>query len=111
MKKYVNVSTQKEFFHCWPNAPQEVAFLRNPHRHMLHIYVTVEVSHNERDIEFILLKREVEELYAHADFDIASSCETVAEHILNKLRDKYGSDRYYKVEAYEDNENGAIIEA
>lgn len=110
MKRYVKVSTQKEFFHCWPTAPDEVAFLRTPHRHMLHMYVTVEVTHNERDIEFILLKREVEQLYLEADFTIDSSCETVAEYLLTKLRNKYGADRYYKVEIYEDNENGAILE-
>lgn len=111
MKKYVKVSTQIEFFHCWPSAPEEVKFLRNPHRHMLHVYVTVGVYHNERDIEFILLKRDVQDLLETADFAITDSCETVACYLIDKLGKKYGTERGYKVEVYEDGENGAIVES
>lgn len=46
--------------HRWPDAPPDVAFLRFPHRHMFKFEVELRVWHCDRDIEFILLKRELQ---------------------------------------------------
>ena len=55
---------QKEGIHFYPNAPEEVSFLRHPHRHMFHFRVEMEVFHDNRDVEFIMWKREMESLYS-----------------------------------------------
>jgi hypothetical protein len=88
----------------WPNPLEEVAFLGAPHRHEFHVKAEKVVSHNDRDIEFILLKRAIaatiEKMKSQS---INWSCETWAENIL----EAHGLD---KVEVSEDGENGAIVE-
>ena len=34
VRRWIRVRTTFEGFHCWPSAPNEVAFLRNVHRHL-----------------------------------------------------------------------------
>ena len=54
------VTFQLEGIHSWPACPfEEVSFLRHPHRHMFHIKAHKEVTHSDRDVEFIMLKREM----------------------------------------------------
>jgi hypothetical protein len=60
MKKFIEVTWQFEGLHCWPSAPDEVAFLRSPHRHIFHCRARLEVFHQDREVEFILLKRNLE---------------------------------------------------
>lgn len=115
IKSYIKVSLQQEGFHKWENAPEEVAFLRNTHRHMFHIYATIEVKHDDRELEFILVKRRIEEFIKSIGLDSQNavhvySCEQIARLILAMLQRNYGISRYMKVEVYEDNENGGIIE-
>lgn len=114
INRYVEVSFQKEGLHKYPAAltdPKlsEVSFLGHPHRHMFHFYCKVEVFHNDRDIEFILLKRELESLYQNSyDIDF-KSCEMLAEDLIRYIIDNYPN-RDVTVRVYEDNENGAILE-
>lgn len=110
--KKIFVNFQVEGIHCYPDAKdiKGVEFLQHPHRHMFHFKVTVEVNHNERDIEFILFKRELEELYKDGLFNANSqSCETLATTLLEYVKKTYNN-RDIKVECSEDGENGAIIE-
>ena len=58
-RTYVEVRSHVVGFHCWPDAPEPVTFLRARHRHVFHIRVKVEVTHDDRQVEFVLLKREV----------------------------------------------------
>jgi len=98
------ITTRFEGFHCWPAAPDEVAFLRDPHRHIFHVRCWRTVSHDDRDVEFILWKR-------HVDFAIRTllgesdtmkwSCEAWARAIGCKV----DADT---VEVSEDGENGAV---
>jgi len=61
-KENVVVSLQMEGVHNWPACPyDDVAFLRSPHRHIFHIRAWKEVSHSDRDIEIIMLKRSIQE--------------------------------------------------
>lgn len=111
MQRFVRIKTQHEFIHCWPEAPTSVYFLNTAHRHMLHLEVTVSVAHNDRDIEFIMLKREVDlwwQIYSK-EWPIRTSCEDVCTKLIKYLQQQYGVDRSYAVAAYEDGENGAII--
>lgn len=115
MKRYVICNLTKELYHRYPKAPDDVWYLRNLHRHLLHIEVTVEVYHNERDIEFIMLKHIVEKFYDSLEIDSPNtpqeeiSCEHIAELIISMLRRLYGTDRDIAVSVMEDGENGARL--
>lgn len=113
--RWIEVSFQKEGIHKYPAALtderlKDVSFLGHPHRHMFHFYVKVEVFHNDRDIEFILLKRELEALYGtKLELDY-KSCEMIAEELLHYIIKTYSNRRKVEVRVYEDNENGAVLE-
>ena len=108
------VTTQFEGLHRWKDAPAEVAFLREYHRHMFHVRFEVEVTEEDREIEFILLKRELNDLirvlFGGAELD--DSCETIARRILDFMTREYHScaGRACVCEVCEDGENGAIVE-
>ena len=110
VKKNIWVTFQKEGIHKYPDAPDEVDFLRYPHRHMFHFKVQLEVFHDDRDVEFILFKRELEGLYdqgtMQADF---KSCEMMAEDLYNYIKDHY-PDRGCIIDVSEDGENGCQID-
>lgn len=115
IKRWIEVSFQKEGIHKYPAALddpklKEVCFLGYPHRHIFHFYVKLEVFHNDRDVEFILLKRELEKLYNENTMQCDyKSCEMLAEDLINYIFKKYVG-RDITVRVYEDNENGAILE-
>jgi hypothetical protein len=112
--RYIEVTFQKEGIHKYPAALidpklKDVEFLGYPHRHMFHFRVRVSVTHNDRDIEFILFKRELENLYQgtlNIDFQ---SCEMLAEDLTRYITLHY-PDREVEVGVSEDGENGAIIQ-
>lgn len=114
VQKTIWVTFQKEGIHKYPAAltnPElkDVEFLGYPHRHMFHFRVEIEVFHDDRDIEFILFKRELEGLYAegalHLDF---KSCEMIATDIADYLLYKY-PERDITVSVSEDGENGSTV--
>ena len=103
------VTFQREGIHCYPGAPEGVEFLRHPHRHMFHFKITMEVFHNDRDVEFILFKRELEALYTEGTLILHSkSCEMIAEELIEYISKKY-EHRDITVEISEDGENGAVL--
>lgn len=107
--RQIFVTFQKEGIHRYPDAPEGVEFLRNPHRHIFHFRVSIAVYHNDRDIEFILFKRELEALYSEATLQVDyKSCEMLAEDLIDYISKKY-PDRKISVEVSEDGENGAIL--
>lgn len=104
------VRTRFEGFHQWKEAPEEVAFLRELHRHEFHVEVFVEVTHHNRDVEFILLKRQVNKLIEETQATLADrvhlwSCERWAEHIGTSI------DGCTFVAVSEDGENGGYWRA
>ena len=101
------VTFQKEGIHQYPAAPEGVEFLMHPHRHIFHFRVDIEVFHDDRDIEFILFKRELEKLYEGGVLDMNhKSCEMLADDLAGYIQDKY-PDRELTIEVSEDGENGA----
>ena len=115
MKYSVVVTFSMEGFHCWPEAKDvfpEVDFLSERHRHMFGFRCYATVTHTERDKEFILLNREIKRcLQLYFEKDVANvlefgpmSCESIGEWLLDQFPE------LYKVEVWEDWENGAIIE-
>ncbi len=118
--RMIKVSFQREGVHMFPGADtnpdyatgdwRDVSFLGYPHRHIFHFYVTLGVSHNDRDVEFIQFKRELERLYSNEVLQLDhQSCEMIAESLINYIEEKYPN-RAVRVEVYEDDENGAILE-
>jgi hypothetical protein len=119
-KRYIKVSFQKEGVHFFPGADtnpkyatgdwDDVSFLGYPHRHMFHFYVTLGVTHNDRDVEFIQFKRELLRCFDNGVIQLDhQSCEMIGESLINYIEEKYPN-RAVRVEVFEDNENGGIIE-
>ena len=114
IKKKIWVTFQKEGIHCYPAAATDpklkgVEFLANPHRHMFHFKIYLEVFHDDRDVEFILLKRELEALYGSGTLKLDfMSCEMIAEELLAYLKNQYAG-RDVTIIVSEDNENGCEL--
>ena len=106
---HVIVRGQFEGFHCYPEAPEQVAYLRNLHRHVFHYEVEMEVFHDDREVEFIILKHQVDEFIKEALWPERRSCEQMAYEIGQYIQTLYGFDRFLSVSVFEDNENGAKV--
>ena len=113
------VSFRKEGIHCYPaaaTAPElatgdqyDVSFLGSPHRHIFHFRVSIDVFHNDRDIEFIQFKRWLENLYSGGILELNyKSCEMIADDLYLQIADRY-PDRAVWIEVAEDGENGCLI--
>lgn len=102
---------QIEGQHNWPSCPyEEVAYLRDLHRHVFHIKAHKHVNHDDRDIEFIILKHQISnylrDAYWNSDLHMcdfgAKSCEMLAIELINEFD-------LDQCEVNEDNENGSIV--
>lgn len=108
------VKFQKEGIHMYPAALtderlQDVSFLGHPHRHMFHFTVAIQVFHNDRDIEFILFKRELENLYGTGILTLNhKSCEMISDDLAKHIQLTYPN-RRVEIEVSEDGENGSRI--
>lgn len=120
-KKFIFVTLQKEGVHFYPEANydpklatgdwDDVSFLGLPHRHIFHFKVWIEVYHDNRELEFIQVKRFINRLYEGGTLDADSkSCEMLADELYTKLAEKFGGSREIRIEISEDNENGCYIE-
>lgn len=111
IERFAVVTTQFRALHNWPDAPDEVYYLRGRHRHIFKVNVHVEQKHNERDVEYIMLKQwlENEVLFRYHKQDVGSlSCEAMAEQIVRDVQKRHPS-RYLVVSVLEDGENGAVL--
>ena len=125
-QRQIWVTFRKEGIHCYPAAATDpklntageydVSFLANPHRHMFHFRVSIDVFHNDRDIEFIQFKRWLENLYSGTgpynqgrvlELDW-KSCEMIADDLYVQIADRYPG-RAVVIEVSEDGENGCSI--
>lgn len=109
----VFITLQLEGLHQFPKAGDlfpDVYFLSNLHRHMFHFKLEKQVNHDDRDVEFIMFKREVSEhlntkYYSseHKCLHFSNmSCEMIAKELLEHFN-------CISVEVSEDGENGAKI--
>ena len=106
-QKFIWVIFQKEGIHKYPDAPEGVEFLKYPHRHIFHFKVELEVFHDDRDVEFILFKRELEKLFADGTLQLDyKSCEMIADDLAFYIQAKYPK-RDLVITVSEDGENGA----
>ena len=101
------INLKVEGIHQWKECDiEEVSFLKNPHRHLFNIKIKKAVSHEDRDIEIIKMKREVLS-YLHGKYgEVCAfgnmSCEAIALNLCNEFSLSY-------CEVLEDGENGAEV--
>ena len=117
--KMIWVTFRKEGIHKYPaalDAPDlatgdeyDVSFLGYPHRHIFHFRVWINVTHNDRDIEFIQFKRWLEKLYNEGTMSLDyKSCEMMSDELHAQIIAKYPN-REVWIEVSEDGENGSFI--
>jgi len=111
MKTFIVVQLQAEGIHRWEECPiEEVKYLRHDHRHVFHIKAVREVFHDNRDVEFIQFKHEIDDYIFNRYYDHIyrchyfgkMSCEMLAKELLEKFN-------LESCEVYEDGENGAVV--
>ena len=112
-KRMIWVTFQREGIHRFPAAATDpnladVAFLANEHRHIFHFNVSIEVFHNDRDIEFIQFKRWLESLYQSTLELNFKSCEMISDDLYEVIASRYPG-RDIEITVSEDGENGATI--
>jgi len=119
-KRMIWVTFQKEGIHKYPAALDDpklatgdwddVSFLGYPHRHMFHFRVSIEVFHDDREIEFIQFSRWLQRWFSENVMTLDyKSCEMIADEMLLEIRTKYGSNREVHIEVSEDGENGCVV--
>ncbi len=112
MKKAIFVTTSFIGYHKYPEAPEDVVFLRELHRHKFNVKVTIEVFGADREIEFFILKSKIDcfigSNFAHSKSTL--SCEQMASKIYNNVKEIFHNEgRRVEVVVDEDGENGAIV--
>lgn len=113
-KSTIWVTFRREGIHAYPAAAtkpglEDVSFLASPHRHIFHFRVEMQVFHDDRDVEFIQFKRELEGLYTGEVLMLNNkSCEMICWDILHHIKHKYPK-RNVCITVSEDGENGATI--
>lgn len=113
IRRYITVRDQYEGWHSYNDAPDAVSFLRHEHRHIFKWDATIEVFHDDRELEFFLVKLHVGtqlkywlNTKKHRDL---GSCEMQAEEILNYMLKEYGEDRAMWVTVSEDGESDGTV--
>lgn len=101
------VRTRFDGIHHFADAPAKVYYLRQSHRHIFKVEVEIEVKHNNRELEFYMVKDWLDKELRFMTRN--KSCEQMCEYIQRKINEKYGGDRYVKIEVNEDGQNGARL--
>jgi hypothetical protein len=112
-KTFITVATEFTGFHQWPGAPTPVAFLRDLHRHIFGVKLSVYVNHGDREVEFFMLKKELDTFIAGTVLPClgenhSMSCEHLAGLILSEFNSREYSVKEVTVD--EDGQNSATIE-
>lgn len=117
--KFIWVTFKKEGIHRYPEAltdpalatgdEYDVSFLGHPHRHIFHFRVSIEVTHNNRDIEFIQFKRWLERLYSEGTLVLDyKSTEMMSDDLYVHIAARFPG-RAVIIQVAEDGENGCEI--
>lgn len=108
-KASILIRVDVEGFHFYPDAPLEVAFLADRHRHTFTITLCLSVNHANRDKE-IFLEREklldvINSNYGSCPCEFgARSCEMIGQELLDYYNDGLWC------EVWEENTGGARVE-
>ena len=118
-RSFIWVTFQKEGMHRYPAAATDpilatgdlldVIFLASPHRQIFHFRIEMEVFHDDRDVEFIQLKRILESWYSEKTLSVDfKSCEMIAKDLYDKIAVTW-PERAIRIDVSEDGENGCRI--
>jgi len=119
-KTFVYCTFQKEGYHYFPGADinptyatgdeYDVGHLGLRHMHYFNFKVWVQVTHSNREIEFIQLRRWIENLYKTNSLEMDhQSCEMLAEALFTKLSARYPG-MEIRIDISEEGINGAYVE-
>ena len=116
MKYEIIVRLKLAGFHWWDGAPNEVAFLRQKHRHLFGFTVVLGTDHSDRQLEFFLVEQQVrmalDSLYGICPSGYlfqGRSCETIAAEVGTVLIAQYPTLRSVSVSEDDENEGRAIL--
>jgi hypothetical protein len=111
LKRSIWVTFSKIGFHNYPVAPDEVAYLKDRHRHKFNFKVTIDVFSDDREIEFHMFLTKIESFFETKSLEVDNaSCEMLAERLINSICQTYDCTyRTVSVEVSEDGECGAIV--
>lgn len=110
MIAFIVVQLEQEGVHRWQDAPDEVFFLRDFHRHIFKVTVKIQVFHDDRELEFIMVKRVLQSyLERYLQIRGSNSCEMISRDIIDYILEKYGDHRFVEVITLEDGENGGGV--
>lgn len=113
--KYIWVTFQKVGFHYYPAAATEenlkdVVYLGDRHRHLFKFKVSIEVWHEDRELEFHQFLNYCESLFDTNAIDINSkSVEMLSNDLYEKINSKYPW-RNVIIDCSEDGECGCTID-
>jgi hypothetical protein len=110
MKKQVIIQFEIEGFHHYPDAPEQVKFLSDSHRHTFKVKAGYEVEDSNREKE-IFIERDYIKQYLTESFGYpcqfgAMSCEMIAEEILEYAQ----PEQMIWCEVWEEETGGARVE-
>lgn len=116
-KKMIWITFQREGIHKYPDAATnpnlatgdeyDVSFLADPHRHIFHFTIAIQVFHDDRDIEFIQFKRWCENIFNKGTLQLNyKSCEMLSDDLYEVIATKYPN-RNMEITVSEDGENGS----
>lgn len=111
MYSYIIVKTSFRGFHQYKDAPDQVAFLKNLHRHDFIVEAKIEVKHDDRELEFFIEQSALDVLIAHTiNEEDVGSCEMAARALITEmLKDPKYRGRLIEVSVSEDGENRAVV--
>lgn len=113
MSKMIWVTFQKKGLHRYPQAATEpqladVNYLGYPHRHLFKFKVSIEVFHDDRELEFHQFLNWLESLYETATLSLDhKSCEMIADDLAHQVQLKFPG-RFLSIDVSEDGECGAL---
>ena len=109
-KRMIWVTFQKKGYHFYPDAVEEQGYLRDKHRHLFKFKVSIDVYHNDREVEFHNFLNWLESLFDTSEIDINSkSVEMLSDDLFDKIAEKYPH-RKVVIEISEDGECGCSID-
>lgn len=86
--------------HNWPNAKGMTEYLKHEHHHNFHITVECDVTHNDREVEFLELRQYIKDIFYSPSFTVftknwwtvkfgSMSCEMIALRVKDELEKLY----------------------
>lgn len=110
-QKLIWVTFQKKGLHKYPAALtddnlKDVSYLGNFHRHLFKFKVSIEIFHNDRELEFHQFLNWLEDLYAENILSLDfKSCEMISDDLYHIISKKFPG-RDCIIEVSEDGECG-----